>query len=85
MKPTNLDSHVQPPEQPASPLASLPLRAKHILGLRPKFVLFFSLILIVVCSTLSVYYVEARREGRTSLNNSRLWQEKKPSRLHTVL
>ena len=66
MKPTNLDSHVQPPEQPASPLASLPLRAKHILGLRPKFVLFFSLILIVVCSTLSVYSVEARREERTS-------------------
>ena len=66
MKPTNLDSHVQPPEQPVSPLASIPLRARHILGLRPKFVLFFSLLLTIVCSALSVYYVEARKEGRTN-------------------
>jgi two-component system, sensor histidine kinase and response regulator len=42
------------------------LRARHILGLRPKFVLFFSLILIIVCSTLSGYYVETRREAMTS-------------------
>ena len=42
------------------------LRGRHILGLRPKFVLFFSLILIIVCSTLSGYYVETRREAMTS-------------------
>ncbi|MDP3595507.1 MAG: histidine kinase dimerization/phospho-acceptor domain-containing protein, partial [Nitrospirota bacterium] len=35
------------------------------LGLRTKFVLFFSLILIMACSTLSWYYVEERREAMT--------------------
>ncbi len=44
----------------------MPLRRRHILGLRPKFVLFFSLILIIVCSTLSGYYVDTRREAMTS-------------------
>jgi signal transduction histidine kinase/HAMP domain-containing protein len=44
----------------------MPSRARHILGLRPKFVLFFSLILIIVCSTLSGYYVETRREAMTN-------------------
>ena len=66
MKPTDPDRQVHPSDQPANTLAPPPLYVRHVLGLRPKFVLFFSLILIVVCSTLSVYYVEARREGRTS-------------------
>ncbi|MEO6307278.1 MAG: ATP-binding protein [Nitrospiraceae bacterium] len=66
MKPTNLDNQVHSPDQPANPLAPRQLRKRHILGLRPKFVLFFSLILIIVCSTLSAYYIEARREGRTN-------------------
>ncbi|MEK7350361.1 MAG: hypothetical protein AAB177_05765, partial [Nitrospirota bacterium] len=65
MKPTDPDRQVHPPDQPANPLAPLPLRVSHVLGLRPKFVLFFSLILIVVCSTLSAYYVEARKEAMT--------------------
>ena len=33
------------------------------LGLRAKFVLFFSLILVIACSTLSWYYVVERREA----------------------
>ena len=44
-------------------MAPMPLRASHSLGLRAKFVLFFSLILIIACSALSWYYVEERREA----------------------
>ncbi len=65
MKPTDPDRPVHAPDQPANTLAPLPLRVRHFIGLRPKFVLFFSLILIAVCSTLSAYYVEARREAMT--------------------
>jgi two-component system, sensor histidine kinase and response regulator len=65
MESTDPDRQLQPQDQPGKSLASLPLRARHILGLRPKFVLLFSLILIVVCSSLSGYYVEARRETMT--------------------
>ncbi|TKB54140.1 MAG: GAF domain-containing protein [Nitrospira sp.] len=66
MKPTDPDRPLQSPDQPEKPLAPMPSRARHILGLRPKFVLFFSLILIIVCSTLSGYYVETRREAMTN-------------------
>jgi signal transduction histidine kinase/HAMP domain-containing protein len=66
MKPTDSDKHVHAPDQPANPLAPFRLGVRHVLGLRPKFVLFFSLILIIVCSTLSGYYVEARREAMTN-------------------
>lgn len=65
MKPTDPDRQVHHPDQPANTLAPPPLRVSHLLGLRPKFVLFFSLILSIVCSTLSAYYVEARREAMT--------------------
>ena len=65
MKPTDPDRQVHPSDQPANTLAPPPLHVRLVLGLRPKFVLFFSLILIVVCSTLSGYYVEARREAMT--------------------
>jgi signal transduction histidine kinase/HAMP domain-containing protein len=41
----------------------MPFPANRFLGLRTKFVLFFSLILIITCSTLSWYYVEERREA----------------------
>jgi signal transduction histidine kinase len=43
----------------------VPLAASRFLGLRTKFVLFFSLILVITCSTLSWYYVEKRREAMT--------------------
>lgn len=65
MKPTDPDRQVHPSDQPANTLAPPPLHVRHVLGLRPKFVLFFSLVLIVVCSTLSGYYVEAKREAMT--------------------
>jgi two-component system, sensor histidine kinase and response regulator len=65
MKPTDPNRQLQPSDQPGNSLPPLPSRARHVLGLRPKFVLLFSLILIVVCSTLSGYYVEARREAMT--------------------
>ena len=62
MKPTDVDGQLNPPCPPEKPMAPLPLRASHSLGLRPKFVLLFSLILIIACSTLSWYYVEERRK-----------------------
>ncbi|HKQ34577.1 MAG TPA: ATP-binding protein [Nitrospiraceae bacterium] len=46
-------------------MASMPLAKSRSLGLRAKFVLFFSLILAVACSALSWYYVEERRAGIT--------------------
>ncbi|HSQ92639.1 MAG TPA: histidine kinase dimerization/phospho-acceptor domain-containing protein, partial [Nitrospiraceae bacterium] len=55
MKPTNVDGQVNP----------VPLPANRFLGLRTKFVLLFSLILIIACSSLSWYYVEERREAMT--------------------
>ena len=44
-------------------MAPMPLPADGFPSLRTKFVLFFSLILIIACSTLSWYYVEERREA----------------------
>ena len=41
----------------------MPLPSNLFLGLRTKFVLFFSLILVIACSTLSWYYVDERREA----------------------
>ncbi|MGE0642908.1 MAG: ATP-binding protein [Nitrospira sp.] len=38
----------------------------HFFGLRLKFVLLFSLILIVTCSTLSWYFIETRRQAMTT-------------------
>lgn len=42
-------------------MAPMPFRASQLLGLRAKFVLFFSAILAIACLTLSWYYVEERR------------------------
>ena len=42
-------------------MTPIPFRASHLLGLRAKFVLFFSVILAIACLTLSWYYVEERR------------------------
>ena len=65
MKPINEDKHLNPPyplEQPRD-LAALPARG--FPNLRTKFVLFFSFILAIACSTLSWYYVEERRTAMT--------------------
>ena len=61
MKPINADRQLNPPNPPEEPMAPMPLRAGHSIGLRAKFVLFFSLILAIACSALSWYYVEERR------------------------
>ena len=61
MKPINLDQQVNslyPPEEPGVPVT---LPTYGLPNLRTKFVLFFSLILAVACSTLSWYYVQERR------------------------
>jgi two-component system sensor histidine kinase/response regulator len=63
MKPINVDRQLNPPDQPVAPMAPMPLPASGFLGLRTKFVLLFSLILIIACSTLSWYYVDERREA----------------------
>ena len=63
MKPTNEDRQLNPASPLGKPLAPMPLRTSHSFGLRAKFVLFFSLILIIACSALSWYYVEERREA----------------------
>ena len=44
-------------------MAPMPLPANRFLNLRTKFVLFFSLILVLTCSTLSWYFIENRREA----------------------
>jgi signal transduction histidine kinase/HAMP domain-containing protein len=66
MKPIDADRQVNPPYPPGEPMAPMPLRANHLFGLRTKFVLFFSLILVVACSILSGYYVEERRQAMTT-------------------
>ena len=43
----------------------MPLLPGRVLGLRTKFVLFFSFILVIACSALSWYYIEERRAGMT--------------------
>jgi signal transduction histidine kinase len=66
MKPINVDRQLNPPDQPVAPMAPMPLPASGFLGLRTKFVLLFSLILIIACSTLSWYYVDERREAMSN-------------------
>ena len=66
MKPINVDWQLNPPDQPVAPMAPMPLPASGFLGLRTKFVLLFSLILVIACSTLSWYYVDERRDAMTN-------------------
>ena len=65
MKPTDADGQLNPPYPPEEPKSPMPLPRTRFLSLRTKFVLFFSLILVIACSTLSWYYVEERREAMT--------------------
>jgi signal transduction histidine kinase len=65
MKPINVDRPLNPPHPPEEPGDPVALPAKGFPNLRTKFVLFFSLILIIACSTLSWLYVEERRETMT--------------------
>lgn len=66
MKPTNADQHMQAPSLPEEAITPLPFPTHGFLSLRTKFVLFFSLILVIACSTLSWYYVMERREAMTN-------------------
>jgi two-component system sensor histidine kinase/response regulator len=66
MKPINVDRQLNPPYQPKEPLAPTPLHTNRFFGLRTKFVLFFSLILVIACSTLGWYYIDERREAMTN-------------------
>jgi len=65
MKPINVDRPLNPPHQLEEPGDPVALPAKGFPNLRTKFVLFFSFILIIACSTLSWLYVEERRETMT--------------------
>ncbi|MEP6959052.1 MAG: ATP-binding protein [Nitrospirota bacterium] len=64
MKPINADGTLKS-YSPNLPMAPERRVAQRFLGLRTKFVLFFSLILVITCSTLSWYFVEKRREVMT--------------------
>jgi signal transduction histidine kinase len=63
MKPINEDRHLTPAYPPEKPMAPTPLPANRFLSLRTKFVLLFSLILVIACSSLSWYFIENRREA----------------------
>src|SRR5438105_13411248 len=65
MKPINVDGQLNPSYPPEEPMAPMPLYVNRFLGLRTKFVLLFSLILVIACSTLSWYYVDERRKAMT--------------------
>ncbi len=66
MKPINEDRHVNPPSPLEQPSALVGLPVRGFPSLRTKFVLFFTFILVIACSTLSWYYVEERRAAMTS-------------------
>jgi signal transduction histidine kinase len=61
MKPINEDRDVNPAEPPEGLMAPTPLPANRFLGLRTKFVLYFTLILIIACSAMSWFFIENRR------------------------
>ncbi|MBI3808283.1 MAG: GAF domain-containing protein [Nitrospirae bacterium] len=65
MRPINVDQQVSPPYRLEAPRVALALPAHGFLSLRIKFVLFFSFILVITCSALSLYYVEERRAAMT--------------------
>ena len=65
MRPINVDQHMSLPYPPEKLRAPVALPANGFLSLRIKFVLFFSFILVIACSTLSLYYVEERRTAMT--------------------
>lgn len=71
MKSIETNRQMDPSAPPAQPTVSIPSGASHFLGLRAKFLLFFSLILVVACLTLTLYYVDERRTA-TTLNIQQL-------------
>lgn len=65
MKPIDADGQPLTPYPPNESLSPTPLPKYGFLSLRTKFVLFFTLILVLACSTLSWYYVVERRAAMT--------------------
>ena len=61
MKPIDVDRPLNPLYQPEEPGVPVALPTKGFPNLRTKFVLLFSVILAITCSTLSWFYVEERR------------------------
>src|SRR4249920_1463526 len=61
MKPIDVDRPLDPLHPPEEPGVSVALPSKGFPNLRTKFVLLFSVILAIACSTLSWFYVEERR------------------------
>ena len=61
MKPIDVDRPLNPLHPPEEPGVPVELPAKGFPNLRTKFVLLFSIILAIACSTLSWFYVEERR------------------------
>ncbi len=66
MKPINGDRQLNPPHPPEEPVAPVALPTKGFPNLRTKFVLVFSLILVIACVILTWYYVEERRAAMAS-------------------
>ncbi len=66
MKSTNVDRQLNPPYQPEKPVTPIPIPASRFLSLRTRFVLFFSLILVIACSALTWYYVKERKKTMTN-------------------
>jgi two-component system, sensor histidine kinase and response regulator len=65
MRPIDASRKMNPPYPLDDPEAPTALPAAGFLSLRTKFVLFFSLILVLTCSTLSWFYIEERRAAMT--------------------
>ncbi|THJ20035.1 MAG: GAF domain-containing protein [Nitrospira sp. CG24E] len=59
----NMDRPLNPPYPPETQVAPTSLPSKGFPSLRTKFVLFFTIILAIACSTLSWYFIENRREA----------------------
>src|SRR6185295_13079096 len=66
MKPINEDRLLTPAYPAEGPLAPTALPANRFLSLRTKFVLYFTLILIIACSAMSWFFIENRRTAMAS-------------------
>ena len=66
MKPINEDRLLTPAYPAEGPIAPTALPANRFLSLRTKFVLYFTLILIIACSAMSWFFIENRRTAMAS-------------------
>jgi sensor histidine kinase regulating citrate/malate metabolism len=66
MKPINEDRLLTPAYPAEGPIPPTALPANRFLSLRTKFVLYFTLILIIACSAMSWFFIENRRSAMAS-------------------